>query len=314
MATPRLTVATRLQRLLALLQWVAAEPEGVTVSEACERFAMSERELLAELSMATMIGDGSAEFDDMPFLVIVEGDRVEANLLSFQRPLRITDAEGLALLASARALLTADTPPTDPLARALTRLADHLGVSVDDALEVDLDHDGGAVGRQLSEAVEARRQVRFVYWSYGRDAVEERTVEPWHLQTSAGEWYLSGYDVGRAGPRRFRLDRIEALETTTVEATRSPGPADEVGIPEDAPTVVLDLAPSAAWVAEAYPVLAVAHHDAGLRVTLAVTGPSWLERILVRLGPEARLVELDPRLGSTDLARQAARRILERYG
>lgn len=51
-----------------------------------------------------------------------------------------------------------------------------------------------------------------------------------------------------------------------------------------------------------------------LRVTLAVAGASWLERLLLRLGPEATVVEIDPELGDRDIAAQAAQRVLARYG
>lgn len=308
-----LPMATRIQRLLALLQWVAAQPDGAEVAEACKRFAMSEAELLKELEMAAMIGDGSAEFDDMPFVVFVEGSTIHANLLSFRRPLRITDAEGLALLASAGALVDDDTDPADPLARALAKLAAHLGVSGGSSLDVDLDHDGGVVGRTLSAAVDAGRRVRFTYWSYGRDAVEQRLVEPWRLLSQDGEWYLSGLDVGKEGARRFRLDRIDDLEVTDEPAARPPAGEDGLMIPEDAPAVVLDLAPSAGWVVEAYPVQHVEQVGERIRVTLSVTGASWLERILLRLGPDAVIVSIDPRLGGSDLAAGAARRVLERY-
>ena len=56
-------------------------------------------------------------------------------------------------------------------------------------------------------------------------------------------------------------------------------------------------------------------HQVGdrLLVTLAVTGPSWLERVLLRVGPEARIVRIDDRLGGPDLATEAAERILARY-
>lgn len=306
-------MATRIQRLLALLQWVAAEPDGVEVAEACSRFAMTETELIRELEMAAMIGDGSAEFDDMPFLVIIEGSRVEANLLSFRRPLRITEPEGLALLASAGALVDDHADPDDPLARALAKLAAHLGVSVGTAMDVDLDHDGGPLGRELNSAIESGRRVRFTYWSYGRDAVEQRLVEPWRLMTQDGEWYLSGLDVAKQGARRFRLDRIDDLEITDEPASPGPSQEDPLALPEDAPGVVLDLAASAAWVVEAYPVQRVDEVGDRLRVTLAVTGLSWLERILLRLGPEAQVVEIDPRLGGEDLVAAAAERVLERY-
>ncbi len=306
-------MATRIQRLLALLQWVASHADGVEVSEACERFAMTETELVRELEMATMIGDGSAEFDDMPFLVIIEGSRVEASLLSFRRPLRITEPEGLVLLASARALIDDETDPDGPLARALAKLADHLGVAIGTSMDVDLDHDGGETGRTLAAAVEARRRVRFTYWSYGRDSVEQRLVEPWQLLNHDGEWYLSGLDVDKEGARRFRLDRIDGLEVTDDPAT-SPVPKDHsIALGEDAPHVVLDLGPSASWVVEAYPVQSFEPVGERLRVKLAVTGASWLERILLRLGSDAEVVEIDPRVGELDIVARAAERVLARY-
>ncbi len=45
-----LPMATRIQRLFAILQWVASEVDGVEVTEVCERFAMTEAELLKELA------------------------------------------------------------------------------------------------------------------------------------------------------------------------------------------------------------------------------------------------------------------------
>ena len=51
-----------------------------------------------------------------------------------------------------------------------------------------------------------------------------------------------------------------------------------------------------------------------LRVTLAVTARPWLERLLLSLGPQAELVEVDERLGGAGVRAVAASRVLERYG
>ena len=83
----------------------------------------------------------------------------------------------------------------------------------------------------------------------------------------------------------------------------------------DAPRVVLDLEPSARWVAEVHPTEAVEDlGDGRLRVTLSVSARPWLERLLLTLGPLATLVHVDDRLGGPETARAAARRILARYG
>jgi predicted DNA-binding transcriptional regulator YafY len=82
----------------------------------------------------------------------------------------------------------------------------------------------------------------------------------------------------------------------------------------EVPRVTLDLAPADRWVVETYPVDEVREQaDGRLLVRLAVSATPWLERLLMRLGPGARVVEADdPAL--RDAGRDAARRLLRRYG
>jgi predicted DNA-binding transcriptional regulator YafY len=51
--------------------------------------------------------------------------------------------------------------------------------------------------------------------------------------------------------------------------------------------------------------------DGRLRVTFTVVGDRWLERVLLRLGPEAEVVSPGD---LRDAGRDAARRVLARYG
>jgi hypothetical protein len=46
---------------------------------------------------------------------------------------------------------------------------------------------------------------------------------------------------------------------------------------------------------------------------MGVAGPKWLERLLLRLGPEASVVEIDERIGEPDIAGRAAAAVLARY-
>ena len=101
------------------MSWVAAN-DGPTVDEVCRRFQITEDQLVEDLSTAMMVGADSADTRDMPIEVVFEDGRVWVHLLSFRRPLRLTPAEGLALVAAGSALL--DVPgadPDGPLARAL---------------------------------------------------------------------------------------------------------------------------------------------------------------------------------------------------
>ncbi len=318
MSAPRITAAARLQRLLAILQWAADRPDGALVSELCERFRLTQEDLVKELDLANMINADSPHYDEMPFEVFLEEDRVFVRLFSFRRPMRLTPAEGLALVAAADVLIDREdaSGAPGPLERALQKLADLLGIDPGQAIDVELDPDGGEVGQALRQAIADDRQVSFVYWTYGRDAIARRVVDPWAVFADGPEWYLAGWAHEPGARRNFRLDRMQDLviepDPRSQAAPRSVGL--DARTDDGAPHVVLDLAPWARWVAEAHPVIS-AEPVAGdrLRVTLAVAGPSWLERLLVRLGPEATVVEIDRELGDLDITAQAARRVLARY-
>ena len=129
-----------------------------------------------------------------------------------------------------------------------------------------------------------------------------------------GEWYVDAWCHRPNDARLFRVDRIRAVRPTGVrfEATESaPGPGEVYRPRSDDPRVTLLLPGSAAWVVESYPAETVEElPDGRLRVRLAVSEPAWLARLLLRVGPEAR-VEDPPGLRSA--AARAAARITDRY-
>jgi proteasome accessory factor C len=317
-SAPRITAAARVQRLLAMLQWAAQRPDGVPVDELCARFRLKPADLARELDLASMIGADSPNYDEMPFEVFLEDGSVYVRLFSFRRPMRLTPAEGLALVAAADVLVDraeqGEAPA--PLERALAKLAALLGIEPGQAVDIDLDPDGGELGQRLRSAIALDRRVAFTYWTYGRDEIRRREVDPWDLFVEGAAWYLVAWAHDAGAPRHFRLDRIEDLEV--LEQARSVEVPNQLelrtAVDDRAPQVVLELGPGARWVAEAHPVLtAESTDDDRLLVTLAVTAPAWLERLLVRLGDEARVVRIDPDLGGEDLAALAAARILQRY-
>lgn len=318
MSKPRITATSRVQRLLAMLQWAASHPGGVPVEQVCERFDIKPADLARELDLASMIGADSPNYDEMPFEVFVEDGLLYVRLFAFRRPMRLSPAEGLALVAAADVLVAREdaTDGPGPLERALAKLAGLLGIEPGEAVDVELDPDGGEVGATIRRAMAQDRQLAFTYWTYGRDAIGDRTVDPWGLFADRGSWYLVAHAHDADATRHFRLDRMEALAVLDAPRTTT-APADlptEVAVSQGLGEVVLDLAPGARWVAEAHPVLEVTERAGDLlRVRMAVAGPAWLERLLLRLGPEATVVEIDPALGDTDLAAQVARRVLARY-
>jgi proteasome accessory factor C len=312
MSTTRPAAPERLRRLLALVPWVVAN-DGPTIAEVCERFDVAEDDLLEELNTVFLCGVHPFTPDLLMEVDIVDG-RVWIHLADyFERPLRLTPEEGLALVASGAALLAVPgADPEGPLARALDKVAAVLGIDASGALEVVLGTVPEDVLAVLREGIGAARQVSIDYYAYGRDEQTVRTVDPWDVFTAAGEWYLNAWCHRAGGQRRFRLDRIGAarLVDTTFEPPDALPPRAVFAAGPDDPRVVLDLSPRAAWVLEQYPVEQVEDLGSGRsRVTLAVSEPAWLERLLLRLGPDAEVVT-----GADGVVAGAAARILARYG
>lgn len=301
----------RLRRLLALVPWVAAH-DGPTVDEVCARFDCTEAQLLADLDLLFMCGVHPFSPDTLIEVDVDEG-RVWIRYADwFARPLRLTPAEGLALLATGAALLAAPgTDPDGPLARGLAKLAAVLGVDPEEAVEIDLGDAPADVLATIRRAVEERRRIEVEYYSYGRDVWARRTIEPYRVFSAAGQWYVPAWSLDAEAERLFRLDRMRAptlLDEHFDPPTKTTPTAVYHPRPDD-PAVVLELVPEARWVAERYPVENVEELDGGrLLVKLRVSERPWLERLLLRLGPAAEV-----RTGAEGVAADAAARVLARY-
>lgn len=326
---PRASADERLQRILAIVPWIAAH-DGPAVSDVCARFAITETELMADLDLLWLCGVYPYTPDVLVEVDIADG-RVWIRYADFfRRPLRLTPAEGLALLSAGAALLAVPgSDPDGPLARALAKLSTVLGVDADETVGVELAPVAPEILATLQDGAAQDRSVEIDYYSFGRDSHTVRRVDPWDVFSAAGQWYLDGW-CHRAGDRRlFRVDRIRrAVLLADAVTHRKPGP--EPGAkpgakpgadgppplysprPED-PVVTLDLTPAAAWVADNYPVeTSEPRADGGLRVRLRVSEQAWLERLLLRLGPDAVVADADPEVALVRAA--AARRVLARYG
>jgi proteasome accessory factor B len=76
----------------------------------------------------------------------------------------------------------------------------------------------------LMSAVRQHRAVTFPYRTPSDDTPGTRTVTPWGLRSTRGNWFLVGHDHDRAAERTFRLSRIVGTVTViaAVEAVRPP--------------------------------------------------------------------------------------------
>ena len=220
---------------------------------------------------------------------------------------------------------------------ALAKLDAALGTQ--QRLVVDLDDPSllGAVRR----ATDDRSRLEIEYHSASTDETTRRVVDPLRVVSLDGHWYLDAH-CHRAGDlRRFRVDR---LRSARVVGRRPAGGAGAGGGEGDAGTgagtgadgggggardgggelgpsafvpgpgsvaVRLSLDPPAGWVADTVPVLDVQPAEGGGQVvTLAVGGRAWLERLLLQVGPHARVLHPPELVGAGPAA---ARRVLRRY-
>jgi proteasome accessory factor C len=308
--SPRALAGPEIQRILALVPWIVAHP-GSPKHEIAARFGITVDQLDDDLALVLMIGVPPYSPGDYLDVEDDEDGNVTIRLAEyFRRPLRLTPAEGLALLAAGRALLAVPgSDPDGPLATALTKLEDALDLP---GLVVDVGEPGQL--EAIRDAVAHHRRVEIEYWSAGRDELTTRRIDPEVVFFATGEWYVGAYCHRAQDERMFRVDRIRSVAPTT--ETFEPGATGfatgDVYTPRAGDTrVTLELTPAAAWVAEAYPTEAVTERaDGSLEIVLAVSEPAWLERVLLRLGPDARAVA-PPEFAT--LAADAARRILRRY-
>lgn len=148
--------------------------------------------------------------------------------------MRLTERELVALFLAERLLQQyRGTPYAGDLAGAFRKLTS----SLTDEVTVDLghledrfsfcQHAAGAGDtarfRQLARAVREGRQLRLTYWTASRNQSCTRVVDPYHLASVDGEWYLIGYCHLREEVRMFVPGRIRSLRETGVRVQR---PAD----------------------------------------------------------------------------------------
>jgi proteasome accessory factor C len=298
--------------VLALVPWIAEHP-GAALEEIAARFGVSEGELEHDLELLPLCGLPPYTPDRLIEVEIVDGHVWIRFAEYFDRPLRFSAEEGLALLTAGRALLA--VPGSDDrgaLGTALDKLAGALGATEGLSVEVGEPPHLDALRR----AADTHERVEVDYYSFGRNATTSRKIDPRSVFHAFGHWYAAAYCHQAQDERLFRLDRIRAVRPTgehfDAAADGEPDFGESVYHPRsDDPRVTLELDAAASWVVESYPSEEVEERpDGSWRVVLAVSERAWLERLLLELGPEARVVAP---AGLQTVGAEAADRLLTRY-
>jgi proteasome accessory factor C len=324
---PRVAASPRVERLLSLVPWVMAHT-GVTVAEVCERFKITREELAADLDLLFMCGLPPFGPGDL-IVAYIEGDQVvieEADYLA--RPMRLTRWEAVRLLVTGRALARLEGVfEADSLQRGLEKLEAALSpeeaaaaAALAERVAVELEGTGAEpMLAELRESIADRRRLKITYYSFGRDEISEREIDPYVVFGALGNWYVSAHDHSSEEQRVFRVDRIKEM-TVTDETFEPPEGFDAASVargPLFVPSshdveVTLDLAPAAGWVREITPHdRADPLPDGWTRMILRTPHFQWLARLVLRLGEDVRVV------GPPELAervRETAKGTLGRYG
>lgn len=292
-----------------MLPWLMKR-ETVTVAEMARQFDMAEDDLVADIEMAAMCGMPPYSPFELTEMYIDEGVIHVGLNKHLERRLRLTSSEafGLALLARA-ALELPDFKRSKSLKSALAKLSNQIGddvvdVDVEDVPHLDI----------VAEAARTGERVRVRYWTPSTNSESERTLTVRRVFSDRGHWYVAADDDKSGDHRYFRVDRIRAAEGTG-EIVDVVGPASE--IPDwfadgtSGTEVVVDLEPSASWVAETYPCRSVEDLGGGrTRVVLVAGTEHWIARLLLRAGGAATVVAPAEWV---DLGARTAAAVLDRY-
>ncbi len=304
--------------MLVIVPYLVQHP-GTSLASAAEIFDVPREQLRRDLDLLFMSGLPPYGPGDLIDVDIDEDGGVWISMADhFARPLRLTRPEALAVYLRATELLaTPGIPDAPALASALAKLRDALGPdTLGDAAGIEGAVTGSAPAHldALRAAAADLRRIRIDYTAASTGERSVREVEPEAVFASAGHWYVVAWDVAADGERLFRADRVSAVEETGERfAPRGlEGAGRQLYTAGDQDLAVrLLLRPAARWVAEYYVTDdVVTRTDGTVEATLPARQTGWIAKLLLRLGPDADV--LDPPELRAEIS-QIAAAALDRY-
>jgi len=304
--------------MLVIVPYLVQHP-GTSLASAAEIFDVPREQLRRDLDLLFLSGLPPYGPGDLIDVDVDEDGGVWISMADhFARPLRLTRPEALAVYLRATELLaTPGIPDAPALASALAKLRDALGPdTLGDAAGIEGAVTGSAPAHldALRAAAADLRRIRIDYTAASTGERSVREVEPEAVFASAGHWYVVAWDVAADGERLFRADRVSAVEETGDRfAPRGlEGAGRQLYTAGDQDLAVrLLLRPAARWVAEYYVTDdVVTRPDGTVEATLPARQTGWIAKLLLRLGPDADV--LDPPELRAEIS-QIAAAALDRY-
>ena len=304
--------------MLVIVPYLVQHP-GTSLASAAEIFDVPGEQLRRDLDLLFMSGLPPYGPGDLIDVDVDEDGGVWISMADhFARPLRLTRPEALAVYLRATELLaTPGIPDAPALASALAKLRGALGTdTLGDAAGIEGAVTGSAPAHldALRAAAAGLRRIRIDYTAASTGERSVREVEPEAVFASAGHWYVVAWDVAADDERLFRADRVSAVEETGERfAPRGlEGAGRQLYTAGDQDLAVrLLLRPAARWVAEYYVTDdVVTLPDGTVEATLPARQTGWIAKLLLRLGPDADV--LDPPELRAEIS-QIAAAALDRY-
>ena len=300
-----MSTSERLERLLYVLPR-AAQPGGARIDDLARALDVSAAAILADIEEATtrVFYHPPATVDS--FNLVVEDDVVRLFGSEFNRPVRLTEREAMALGLGLRVLATeADTQRrseilalaarlekelTTPPIELQPMLADRVTVREMPMLgperELDVVFGEDDFRGAITGAIDTRVFCDVVYLKAGGSDPAERRIAPVRLLYTRGHWYVRAYEEDSEQLRMYRLDRILELHLTAERHDFTDMPAEQTFVLNEARAVKVRYSPQVArWVAERED--AQCEADGTLVLTHDVADMNWLVRHVLQYGGEA---------------------------
>lgn len=299
----------RIRRCLAMVPLIRARP-GIRIGELASMFGVAEAEILADIRDVLALCGVPPYLPHNYLVFLIRGDRIWIQFADhLPRPVHLTLQEALAIDLALRGVGSGRVPPFgDAAARLRAKLRGLLKGGERDVLDtLDRSVAGKAPPEPVTETIALLKSAmsrnvaaKVVYYTASRDAVTERTIEPYGLVDHRGAWYVIARDDLRGKELPFRVDRIRSLSLTdreylvpdefTTERYRREEMYEESG--DEVPVRVRFLASVANRETEG-----VARRDLEARpngdvVRTYRTGPrpSWLYARIARYGADAEVL------------------------
>jgi proteasome accessory factor C len=300
----------RIRRCLAMVPLIRARP-GIRISELASMFGVTDKEIRADIAEVLSLC-GVPPYLPHNYLVFsMDGDRVRIRFADhLKRPVHLTLQEALAIDLALRGVAGGPTPPFgDAAARLRAKLRTLLQGGDREALDA---LDRSVVGKEvpaavvqsiatLKEAMGKNVAARITYYTAGRDAVTERTIEPYGLVDQGGVWYVVARCRLRERELPFRVDRIREAALTrdeylvpddfSIERYRRPDLYEDAG-GDATPVRVRFSAAVAERMRESTPKKDLDEGAGGEVVRTYRTGPRarWLYALVARHGKDAEVL------------------------